>query len=138
MRLMRRWHRATAAVTHADRTRFPLLRHAQPSQRARGRAVAGLPLAAALADPAVQLVAVEVVVAAVDEAGGDTAVQLEDHRAQALSQTSRIEHRGNGPDGPDRSGRDRPDNVDLVRYLVVEDAAAPRGIELLGPAWAVQ
>ena len=83
-------------------------------------------------------VRVEMIVAAVDQRGCGAVVELQQRRAASLGRPRRIEHARQRPHAFDHAAREQPRGVDLVRHLVEQDAAALRGVELLGAARAIE
>src|SRR6185436_1848866 len=95
-------------------------------------------LLAHLADPAHELVGIEMGVAAVDEGGDDAVVEIQQARVRALGGPRHVPEAGVGPNTAHLAAREQAHDVDLVRRLVEHHAAAGAGAELLGPPRAVE
>ena len=89
-------------------------------------------VAATLGDPEMHLVAVEMVITAVDDGRRGAVFKGQQRGAIAFSRPLHIEATGDGPHGNDVQARDGLDAVDLMRKLVIDDAAALAGIKLFG------
>ena len=85
-----------------------------------------------------ELVAVEEVVAAVDQRCGRAVFEFQEGGAVPFRGPRRIEYAGVGANAADPAAADQPDDLDLMRHLVEGDAAAARGVQLLRPPRAIQ
>ena len=92
---------------------------------------------AALGDPAVQLVAVEEVVAAVDQRRRAAGLEFQKGGAVAFGRARGVHDPGIRADAADPAA-DGPRDLDLVHDLVEGDAAAAIRVELLRPTRPVQ
>src|ERR1700719_115146 len=95
-------------------------------------------LCATLADPKMQLVTVEEIVAAIDQRGRGAVVEFEERDGAAFGRPRRIEPRGLGAHAAQPPSPDQPYHVDLMRHLVEQDAAATRRIEFLRAARPIE
>src|ERR1700730_14217581 len=121
---------AVSAITISLRSRLgfvPLPVHC--SQSAVCRPVIGALWLATLPDPPVQLVAVEAVIAAVDQTGRRAIGEAEHSHAGSLGGTGVVENIGHGAYPAHFGAGEKPRNVDLVGDLVEQDAAAERRVE---------
>ena len=93
---------------------------------------------AALVDPEMQLVAVEKIIAAIDQRGRGAILEVEERDGAAFGRPRRIEPRGLGAHAAQPPSPDQPHHVDLMRHLVEQDATAACRIELFRPPRPVE
>ena len=96
-----------------------------------------LPLAA-FADPAGELVGVEVRIAAVRDGSERPVFEREERGVRTLRRPRRIPRAGSRAHAPEAPAAEQPHDVDVMRRLVVDRAAAERRVELLRSARAVE
>src|ERR1700730_5303820 len=97
------------------------------------RAVIGILGLAAFADPAVEFVAVETIVAAVNQTGGRAVFERQHRHARSLGRAVAVENSSRRTDLADFRSAQQPCDVDLMWNLIEQDAPAERGVQFLRP-----
>src|SRR5215472_12410140 len=109
-------------------------RDGETEMRLMGRRAMGRPLwAAALGNPVMQFVAVEKIIAAIDKRRRGAVLEGQKGHRVAFCRPRRVEPSGLSAHAFDQAAAQQSYDVDLMRQLVEQDAAATRGAEFLGP-----
>src|SRR5207237_5245880 len=98
----------------------------------------GVLLLPAFADPAGELVRIEMRVAAVGDGRERAVLECQQCRIRALRWPRRVPCSGLRADGGKPPAAAEAHDVDVMRGLVVDRAAAARTVELFRPAWPIQ